>query len=58
MWNMSQDKNKLFKRLHLLEGESQDYAGSKNHNPARPKILGTTANARKCFGIISMLSIF
>lgn len=58
MWTMSQDKNKLFKRLHLLEGASQDHAGSKNHNPARPKILGTTANARKYFVIISMLSIF
>lgn len=46
MWNMSQYKNKWFKRLHLLEGGSQDYTGSRNHNPARPKILGTTANSQ------------
>lgn len=57
MWDMSQDKNKLFGR-YLLEGESQDYADSRNHKPARPKILGRTENSGNWFDIVSMVSIF
>lgn len=34
---ISQDKNKLFKRLHLSKKkkEKQDHADNRNHNPAR-----------------------
>lgn len=57
MWDMSQVKNKLFER-YLLEGESQDYADSRNHKPARPKTLGRTENSWNFFDIVSMVSIF
>lgn len=52
-------QNQVIQEITFVRGESQDFAGSRNHDPARPKmLLGITANSQKHFEIVSMLSLF